>query len=299
MTSLACVPPGVELAVALAAIDLASVPNHLVVEVLRAHARQSAHHQGQLLAAMVEVGRTVALDALADGVDTARSEELLASASGEIAAALTLTQRRADNELGFAEAVVRGLPRAFAALLAGDIDRGKAWVFADHLGPGSCGLSGAQIDAVCARLVPLATGWTTGQLAARLWRAVLAIDPDHARRRYDKAVRERGVVGYLAADGTVTITGTGLAVAEAAAACERLERLAGAVKRAGHPGPSAQIQADLYVGMLDGRWQRATEQEIIADLLGVATPAEAVAVAAPDAPVRPSTARPAPARTPA
>ncbi|MBA2322988.1 MAG: DUF222 domain-containing protein, partial [Pseudonocardiales bacterium] len=92
-------------------------------------------------------------------------------ASGEIAAALTLTQRRADNELSLADTVVHALPRVFAALLAGDIDRSKAWVFADHLGPDTCGLSPAQIDAVCARLVPLAPGWTTGQLAARLWRA--------------------------------------------------------------------------------------------------------------------------------
>ncbi len=296
---LADLPPGVELAAALSAIDLATVPNRLMVEVLRAHARQAAHHQGLLLAALAEVGRTVALDALADGVDTARSEEPLASASGEIAAALTLTQRRADTELALAETVVRGLPRVFAALLAGEIDRAKAWVFADHLAPDTCGLSRAQIDAVCARLVPLAPGWTTGQLAARLWRAVLAIDPDHARRRYDRAVRERGVVGYLAPDGTVTISGSGLGVPEAVAACERLERLARAVKRAGHPGLLGQIQADLYVGMLDGRWQHATEQEIIANLLGEAPPAETPPVEAPAAPAasaRSRTTRPASAR---
>ncbi|MBA2323187.1 MAG: DUF222 domain-containing protein, partial [Pseudonocardiales bacterium] len=265
---LADLPPGVELAAALAGVELATVPNHLMIEVLRAHARQCAHHQGLLLAALAEVGCTVALEDLADGVHTARSEGLLASASGEIAAALTVTQRRADNELALAQTVVRGLPRVFAALLAGEIDRGKAWVFADHLDLGTCGLSGAQIDAVCAQLVPLARAWTTGQLAARLWRAVLAIDPDHARRRYDKAVRERGVVGYLAPDGTVTITGSGLTVGEAGAACERLERLARAVKRGGHSGLLAQIQADLYVGMLEGRWQHASEQHIIADLLG-------------------------------
>ncbi|MDQ2708888.1 MAG: 13E12 repeat family protein, partial [Actinomycetota bacterium] len=296
---LAQLPPGVELAAALAAIDLPTVPNHLMIEVLRAHARQSAHHQGLLLAALAEVGCTVALEDLPDGVNTARSEELLASASGEIAAALTLTQRRADNELALADTVVRGLPRVFAALLAGEIDRAKAWVFADHLAPETCGLSRAQIDAVCARLVPLAPGWTTGQLAARLWRAVLAIDPDHARRRYDRAVRERGVVGYLAPDGTVTISGSGLGVGEAVAACERLERLARAVKRAGHPGLLGQIQADLYVGMLDGRWQHATEQEIIADLLGEAPVAEAPPVEAPAAPAgsaRSRTTRPASAR---
>jgi hypothetical protein len=34
-----------------------------------------------------------------------------------------------------------------------------------------------------------------------------------------------------------------------------------------HPGRLRQITADLYLGMLDGRWHGQTEQQIIADLL--------------------------------
>jgi hypothetical protein len=81
-------------------------------------------------------------------------------------------------------------------------------------------------------------------------------------------VRRRGVFCYLGPEtATATITAEGLPPDEAAAACARLDRLAEQVLRAGHPGCRHQITADLYLGMLDGRWHGHTEQQIIADLL--------------------------------
>jgi hypothetical protein len=260
---LAEIPPGAALAVALASLELGSVPNDQIVDVLAAQYRQLAHDQARLLATMVEAGRST--PGAGPGV-ARRAADVHPWASGEIAAALTLTHRTADRELGFAETVL-GLPLVFAAMRAGRIDRSKAWVFADHLHPLSCGLTGSQIEMICTRLVPLADGWTTGQLAARLLRAIIAIDPEHACRRYDRAVRERRVCGYLDQTGTVTITATGLATDEAAAACERLERLAAVVKRAGHAGRLAHIQADLFLGMLDGRFHHQTEAQIVTALL--------------------------------
>jgi hypothetical protein len=54
---------------------------------------------------------------------------------------------------------------------------------------------------------------------------------------------------------------------QAAAACARIEDLARAAKRAGHPGRVGTLRADLYLGLLDGRWQHLTRDQIIADLL--------------------------------
>ena len=102
-------------------------------------------------------------------------------AADEIGAALTFTRRRTEADLGLAHTVLGKLPAVWAALAAGHIDIHKARVFADHLGD----LADAQISRICARLLPLAPGWTTGQLAARLLREVLAIDREFARRRYD------------------------------------------------------------------------------------------------------------------
>jgi hypothetical protein len=105
--------------------------------------------------------------------------------SAEIAAALTFTARRADYELSCAQVLVDRLSRVYVALAAGELDHHKARVFADYLSD----LTPTQADRICERLVPVAPGWTTGQLAARLLREVQAIDPDYTRRTYQRAVR--------------------------------------------------------------------------------------------------------------
>ncbi|HET9257326.1 MAG TPA: HNH endonuclease signature motif containing protein, partial [Pseudonocardiaceae bacterium] len=54
-------------------------------------------------------------------------------------------------------------------------------------------------------------------------------------------------------------------------ACARVEELALAAKRAGHPGRIGPLRTDIYLGLLDGRWQHRTREEIITDLLTSAT----------------------------
>ena len=76
----------------------------------------------------------------------------------------------------------------FAALAAGRIDRAKADVFAEYLDPER--LTSAQIERLVTRFLPPAQKWTRRQLAARLLRAILAIDPQAARDRYRQAVPE-------------------------------------------------------------------------------------------------------------
>src|SRR3954463_9581135 len=218
LEGLAAVAPGPELAVALAALDPTEVPGDQLVEVLRAQARQCAHEQARLWASMVEVGL-----AEPSGGDDPWMRSVAEWASGEIAAALTWTHRTADWELGLADVVVRRLPDVFAALSAGQIDRGKAVVFAQHLDPAH-GLTPAQTQAILARLLPVAPRLTTSQLRGRLWRGPLAIDPGWARRRYTRAVRARTVTAVLADDGTVSITGAGLPADEAAGAGARAGR---------------------------------------------------------------------------
>ncbi|WP_300007716.1 HNH endonuclease signature motif containing protein [Pseudonocardia sp.] len=257
--ALAGMPPGPGLAAALAAVDAGRVPPERAVEVLRARYRQLAHEQAGVLAAMVAVSRAVPGSA-------ERAAAPQEWAAGEIAAALTLTAGSAGWELSFAETLVTALPLVHAALAAGRIDRAKARVFADHLGPDVCELTGAQVAALCGRFLPMAPALTARQLAARILRAVLAIDPGAAARRYRRAVRERGVSLYLGRDGAATLVGDGLPAAEAAAAAARLDRLAATARRAGCPGGLAAISADLYLGMLDGSFHGLAEAEIVDEL---------------------------------
>ena len=275
VAGLAELAPGPALCTALVGITLSEVGAQQVVAVLRAQSRQLAHEQARMWASLVEVGLAVPQELVADAEEPDlpfaealhRAEVLADWAPGEIAAALTWTHRSAAHELSCADTVVRDLPQVFTALAAGHIDRGKAVVFAEFLNPASGDLTAAQAQRICARLVPLAPRLTTSQLRRRLRRALLAIDPKWARRRYVRAVRGRAVSAVLDDEGTVTLAGCGLPAEEAAAACDRVDRLAEATKRAGHHAHVARIAADVFLGLLDGRFHGMSEQQITATLL--------------------------------
>ncbi len=272
-------PPGPELSAVLNALPREKVPNARLVEVAQARSRQLAHEQAELFADLVEITHAVAVADLPDDQPGDRAEALARSAkqvewaSHEIAAGLTWTPTAADRELSFATALCERLPLVFAALWRGDIDRGKARVFVEYLDPANGELTQEQARRLCEKFVPQAPGWTTKQLSDRLYRALHAIDPDLRRRRYERAVQERGVALYLdPRTGTATLVGNGLPPDEAAAAAERIDRLVEATKRAGHPGRRAQISADLYLAMLNGSVHGLTENEIINRLLATHRP---------------------------
>ncbi|MDT7713121.1 MAG: hypothetical protein QOG46_1815, partial [Pseudonocardiales bacterium] len=164
-------------------------------------------------------------------------------------------------------------------------------MFTDYL----VNVTAAQADRICARLVPAAVGWTTGQLAARLLREVHAIDPDYTRRSYEQAVRTREVHGYLDHTGTAVLTGHGLPADRAAAAAARLEALADQLRAAGYPATLHQTRADLYLRLLDGTLEGLSAPQIQATMLtlGPLTPADphpttTDSAAAPSPPPHPS-----------
>jgi hypothetical protein len=273
-------PPGPELSAALNALPRQKIPNARLVEVAQARSRQLAHDQAELFADLVEITHAVAVADLPDdkpGDDdtagdkagaVARSAKQFEWAAHEIAAGLTWIPTAADRELTFATALVERLPLVHESLRHGHIDRGKARVFVEYLDPANGELTQEQARRLCEKFVPQAPGWTTKQLSDRLYRALHAIDPALRRRRYERAVQERGVALYLdPRTGTATLVGNGLPPDEAAAAAERIDRLVEAAKRAGHPGRRPQISADVYLAMLNGSVHGLTENEIINRLL--------------------------------
>ncbi len=266
----ASLTPGSELAGLLEHLCLTDVADAEVVPVLAATWRQISHLHALFWAAMVQLGRREpAPDPPPPGhrVDPAelawQAMDSWHWATHQIRAALTFSARRTDDEYGLARQLVDELPLVWQALSAGQLDPSKAKVFARYL----INLTPAQSELICRRLLPRAPRWTSGQLAHRLLREVLAIDPTYARRRYEKAARERGVWGYIAEDGTAVLAGHGLSPTEAAAAAERLEQLAAAVRAAGHPHTERQLRADLFVRLLDGRYTGFSTDDIIAAML--------------------------------
>jgi hypothetical protein len=123
----------------------------------------------------------------------------------EVAAALTLTCRAADKLVSLAAGVMR-LPAAAAALTAGRIDLPRAIVFTREL----AGLDDVAAAAVAALVAPDAPGLTTSRLGQVLHRAVLALDPDAACKRREKAQKDARVECWTEPSGTWSLAGRDL-----------------------------------------------------------------------------------------
>jgi hypothetical protein len=173
-----------------------------------------------------------------------------------------LTRRAASVELTNADGVA-GLPRVMQALSDGVIDRRRALEFMD----GCLDLTGAQTGVLLDELLPEAAAVTATELKEKIKRVAIALDPEWARRRYTQAIREQKVVGYLNQDGSATVSGQNLPADEAAMACARVDALADAAKRAGAKAKIDHLRAQLFLGLLDGRFHGMPEPAIIAELV--------------------------------
>jgi hypothetical protein len=165
----------------------------------------------------------------------------------EIAAALTLTRRGADQVLSLAVAL-RRLPLTSRALTAGDIDLPRAMVIADEV----TGLGNEHAAAVEQAVIGAAAGQTTGQLRAAARRAALSADPRAARKRKEQALQDARVERWEEHGGTAALAGRDLPPASVLAADKNLSALARQLKRAGAPGTLDQLRAQVYLALLTG-----------------------------------------------
>ncbi|WP_028938259.1 HNH endonuclease signature motif containing protein [Pseudonocardia spinosispora] len=260
ISRLAQLAPGPELAAALAVIDRDTVSNGDMITVLQARYRLHAHTAAQLAADIASIG---VRDPLADPRTVATVSEPGQYASAELRAALSWTRRKADLELDFSSDLCRRLPLVFDALDTGLIDLPKARVFVTYLAD----LPEAQRTAICADVLPKTPLWTVGKLAAHLRKLVIDTDTHRAQDLYEKALARRTVVGYLNEDGTATLTAGRIAPEDMAAACVRVDRLARALKHAGHPALLDQLRADVFCGLLDGTLHGLDRAAMIAHFL--------------------------------
>lgn len=253
-------PAGPELCACLAPVELGAVPDEHLFELLGAQSRQLAYQQSQLWAVMAEIAHR---DPTPNLPSAARwtADEIFDSAVDEVRAELRLTRRAARRELEHACGVA-ALPRVAQALAEGQIDRTRATVLAD----GCLDLSEPQAAALLDNVMPGAGTVTATRLAEKVRTIAVALDPGWAERRYRQAVRERKVIGYLNPDGSATVSGQYLPAEQAAAACARVDTLADAAKRAGAQAPIDHLRAELFLGLLDGRFHGMSESAIVAEL---------------------------------
>ena len=183
------------------------------------------------------------------GTESGFPEVISEFASYELSLALTLTGRSAEGYLDFAVEMVTRLPKTLAALDAGQIDIIRARIIAEatHV------LSDEHAAAVEDLIFPRAGRQTSGQLRAALARAVLAADPDAARRRREQAQRDARVLRWREEAGTAALCGRDLPSAEVLAADQRISARARELRSAGLAGTLDELRARVYLDFLLGR----------------------------------------------
>ncbi|WP_285709840.1 DUF222 domain-containing protein, partial [Microtetraspora sp. NBRC 16547] len=249
--------PGVELAAVLDGIDIARLDGFDAVIVMQAYARLEAHMQARKATVMAEVGL---YEISVSGME--KMAEPDKNSPDEVRSALGLTRRAAEREYGFAYDLKIRLPRVRDALSAGLIDKARAVVFCDWLEDVPIELARAVAD----HLLPKAGKWTTSELREKIKKLLIAADPAWARRKYERAVHQRRVIGVRHADGSASITGEQLPVDQAAAAIARVDAIAVRAKKSGLHAPIDHVRADVFLGLLEGSMSGLDDDAIISVL---------------------------------
>ena len=192
----------------------------------------------------------------------------------EVAAALTLTPISGGRLAELAIDLAGRLAPVRDVLATGWIDLPRARLFAqatEHL-------TDAHAAAVVAAVLPQAAELTAGRLRRALDRAVLAADPEAARRQREAALADARVECWPDPCGTANLAGRNLPAASVLAADKRLDAIARAWQAAGAQGGIDQLRARAYLAQLLD--QDATQPP--ADLLPLP-----ISTAQPDLPGRP------------
>jgi hypothetical protein len=192
-----------------------------LIGVLRAWDRLTSWAQARKLNLIAELARRRPADRTPPAPPGEFPVKLSEFLPDEIAMALTLTQRGAENQVGLALDLA-ARPRIAAALEAGRIDLYKARILLEALTP----LAAEHAAAVEAAILPAAGGLTAGELRAEVTQAVLALDPDAMRKRRQEAEKTARVECWTDPEGTATLAGRNLPPAEVLAADKRLCQVA-------------------------------------------------------------------------
>jgi len=242
---LADMPPGPPLALALARVDVARLSSDDLHTVTLARTRQVAHEQARQLSCMLETAYAGYHD---DREPLARTRKLDEFSGDQLAFTLSWTRSAMQGQLDLAQQLVERLPAVHAALSAGRIDLYKARVFVEALYL----LSDDAARGIADRLLRKAEDITGPQLRERLRYWAQKADPELAKKRTCRSVTGRRFYAGLDSEGTASLGGVCLPPDRAAAAADRVERLARAAKADGDVRTLAQLRADAMLALLAG-----------------------------------------------
>ena len=168
-------------------------------------------------------------------------------AADEVAAVLHQSSGTAAFRTRQASALVDRLPATLAAWEAGLLDQRRVTAITDA----TATLTSEHAALVEARVLPRAPQQTAAQLRAALKRAIIAVDPDGAQERHERARKGRRVAVNPEPDGMASLWAL-LPAPDAVASFAWLTRLA---RGCGGDDPRSmdERRADLLADLLSGR----------------------------------------------
>ncbi len=167
----------------------------------------------------------------------------------ELAVATATSKVAAEKTLALAYDLAARLPGTARALREGVIDGYKAQIIADATRV----LDDAGAAAAEALILPEVAGRTPGQIRVRVGRAVLAVDPEAARQRRERAQQDARVELWRDDAGTAALCGYNLPPDEALAADQAISARARELKVAGLAGTMDQLRVRAYLDFLLGK----------------------------------------------
>ena len=170
----------------------------------------------------------------------------------ELAPALGESRFAVDNLLDLAHDLTVKLPGTMALFRDGVISRYKAQVIshATQL------LDPAEARAAEAKVLDRAGRLTPGALRAAIARAVMAVAPEKARKRREKAAKSAEVQQWAEFSGNAALAGRELPSADVLAAGQRIDSWAGQLKAAGLEGSAGELRARALMDLVLGRDSR-------------------------------------------
>lgn len=252
---LADLTPGPEMAALLATISKHDLSAADRVYLMQAHQRMVSYYQAEMYSDMVVIWQHD------QGEDLG---EQFAFVVAELRAALRLTRRAAEIELGTAIDLFERSPLLGAALRGGDIDLRRAKVF----GYATVHLPDDIRQKVIEQTIGNARYLTGGQLQALLRKLCIKADPEEAQRRYENLVSDRRVIAEPDPDGTASLLGLDLPPDRVQAAMDYITSLAKSFKRDERDDRTIdQLRADIFLDLLAGHPQaKGTQGKGLVDI---------------------------------
>ncbi|WP_052436226.1 HNH endonuclease signature motif containing protein [Georgenia sp. SUBG003] len=237
---------GIDLALALAPVDLETLDEGEAVDAVAAWSRVAswAHARRGEAAATLETG-LISSYGLTGRSPSARTGSSLPHASTELAMRLGVTRHAAGKIVRTGVLLSGPLAATADALERGEIDQNKAQIIASALEGKALPVTAAVEDIV----LPRAPGRTPPQLTQDLTQALLEVDPDGAADRHRSARSKRRVTHARALpDGMASFTAV-LPAADAVAYDLALDGAARTARAAGDPRTIDQLRADIFASV--------------------------------------------------